>query len=278
MVGSAAKRSAVEHAVLSHEFSQRRACRLMNVSRSTIQYERRPDQNGWLRKRLRDLASQRRRYGSRRLQVLLRREGKIVNHKRVERIYAEEGLQLKKRKRRRQTAAPRIVLPVPMKPHQRWSMDFVSDNLAQGKKFRCFTIVDDCSRICPAIEVDTSLPGVRVVRVLDRLVEIHGLPDAIVCDNGPEFAGAALDQWSFRTGVKIAFIRPGKPVENAYIESFNGKFRDECLNENWFTSLRDAQEKIEAWRKDYNCERPHSSLGNLSPEEFVRKNHSNRSS
>ena len=120
------------------------------------------------------------------------------------------------------------------------------------------------------------MPGLRVVRILDRLVAIHGLPNAIVCDNGPEFSGAALDQWSFRTGVKIAFIRPEKLVDNAYIESFNGKFRDECLNENWFTSLKDAQEKIEAWRKEYNCERPHSSLGNLSPEEFVRQNYSNR--
>jgi putative transposase len=276
VVGSAAKRDAVGFTIQRFEFSQRRACRLIQISRSTVQYQRQPDQNGWLRKRLRDLASQRRRYGSPRLQVLLRREGKIFNHKRVERIYAEEGLQLKKRKRRRQTAAPRIVLPVPTKPHQRWSMDFVSDATAQGKKFRCFTLVDDCSRICPVIEVDTSLPGLRVVRVLERLVELHGLPDAISCDNGPEFAGSALDQWSFRTGVKIAFIRPGKPVENAYIESFNGKFRDECLNENWFTSLKDAQEKIEAWRKDYNCDRPHSSLGNLSPEEFVRRNHSSR--
>ena len=274
MVGSAAKRDAVGFTVQHFKFSQRRACRLIQISRSTVQYQRRPDQNIWLRQRLKDLAAKKRRYGSPRLQVLLRRKGKIVNHKRVERIYAEEGLQLKKRKRRRQTAAPRIVLPTPEKPHQRWSMDFVSDSLAQGKRFRCFTLVDDCSRICPVIEVDTSLPGIRIVRVLERLVELHGLPHAIVCDNGPEFAGAALDQWSFRTGVKIAFIRPGKPVENAYIESFNGKLRDECLNENWFTSLKDAQEKIEAWRKEYNCDRPHSSLGNLSPEEFVRRNHS----
>jgi putative transposase len=210
------------------------------------------------------------------MHVLIRREGKIVNHKRLERIYAEEGLQLKKRKKRRQTAALRVVIPTPTKPNVRWSMDFVSDNLYDGRKFRCLTIVDDYSRESPAITVDTSLPGQRVTGILDYLGETRGLPDIIVCDNGPEFSGIMLDRWAHERGVKIAFIRPGKPTENAFIESFNGKFRDECLNENWFTSLNDAQEKIEAWRKDYNRNRPHSSLGNLSPEEFVRRNHSGK--
>jgi putative transposase len=150
-------------------------------------------------------------------------------------------------------------------------MDFVSDALSSGRKFRSLTIVDDCSRESPAIEVDTSLPGLRVCRVLERLGETRGLPLAIVVDNGPEFSGKDLDAWCFERGIKLVFIRPGKPTENAYIESFNGKFRDECLNENWFVTLRDAQEKIEAWRRDYNRNRPHSSLGNLTPEEFIAR-------
>jgi putative transposase len=276
VVGSAAKRDAVGYAAEKFGLSQRRACRLVAVSRSTVQYQKQPDKNVWLRKRLKELAATRRRFGAPRLHTLIRREGKVVNHKRLERVYREEGLSLRKRKKRRQTAAPRVVLPAPEKPNKRWSMDFVSDCLAHGRKFRCLTIVDECSRESPAIEVDTSLPGRRVTRVLDRLKEIRGLPEAITVDNGPEFAGSALDQWAHSNGVQIVFIRPGKPVENAFIESFNGKFRDECLNENWFSSLKDAQEKIEAWRKDYNRNRPHSSLGNLSPEEFVRRNYSGK--
>lgn len=270
MVSPASKREAVGYAEKTFEVSQRRACRAMKIPRSTVRYERREDANEWLRVRLKTLATQRRRFGSPRLTVLLRREGHIVNHKRVERIYREEGLQLKKRKKRRQTAALRIVIPTPEKPNERWSMDFVSDCIANGRKFRCLTIVDDFSRESPAIVVDTSLPGQRVTRTLDYLGETRGLPDTIVCDNGPEFSGIALDRWAHERGVKIAFIRPGKPVENAFIESFNGKFRDECLNEHWFTSLEDAQEKIETWRRDYNKNRPHSSLGNLTPEEFMR--------
>lgn len=276
MVTPALRRQTVLFAQEEFEFSERQACHLVGFPRSTFRYKRLPDKNEWLRVRLKELASQRRRFGSPRLGVLLRREGKIVNHKRIERIYREEGLSLRKRKKKRQTAALRIVLPTPIEPNKRWSMDFVSDQLSDGRKFRSLTIVDDCSRESPAIEVDTSLPGKRVTRVLDRLAESRGLPDAIVVDNGPEFSGSELDSWAHHRGVKLCFIRPGKPVENAYIESFNGKFRDECLNEHWFTSLKDAQEKIEAWRKDYNRNRPHSSLGNLTPEEFVRLNYTGK--
>jgi putative transposase len=213
---------------------------------------------------------QRRRFGSPRLTVMLRREGFKINHKRVERIYAEEGLQVKKRKKRRQTAALRVVIPAPTRPNKRWSIDFVSDSLSDGRKFRCLTIVDDFSRESPMIFVERSIPGHRVAHVLDGLSGSGGLPETIVCDNGPEFTGASLDWWAHERGVKLAFIRPGKPVENAFIESFNGKFRDECLNENWFVSLQDAKEKIETWRRDYNKNRPHSSLGNKSPEEFLK--------
>jgi putative transposase len=198
--------------------------------------------------------------------MLREREGFKDNHKRIERIYKEENLQVRKRKKRRQTAAPRVVMATPTKPNKRWSIDFVSDSLYDGRKFRCLTVVDDFSRECPMIVVDASIPGHRVAQELGGA----GLPEVIVCDNGPEFTGSAMDRWAHARGVKLAFIRPGKPVENAFIESFNGKFRDECLNENWFTSLADAKEKIEAWRRDYNRNRPHSSLGNKSPEEFLK--------
>lgn len=276
MVTPAAQREAVRFTLEKFQLSERQACKLIRIARSTFRYEPLPDKNGWLRVRLRELASERRRFGSPRLHVLLRREGKIVNHKRVERIYREEGLSLRKRKKKRSTAALRIVLPTPTEPNKRWSMDFVADQLSDGRRFRSLTIVDDCTRESPAIEVDTSLTGKRVTRVLDRLAVTRGLPNAIVVDNGPEFAGSDLDSWCHEKKVQLCFIHPGKPVENAYIESFNGKFRDECLNENWFTSLKDAQEKIEAWRKDYNRNRPHSSLGNLSPEEFVKRFHKTR--
>ncbi len=270
MVGPAAKREVISYTSKQYDVSERRACRAMKFPRSTVRYKRQRPDDEKLRGRLRAIAMQRRRFGSPRLTVMLRREGFKVNHKRVERIYAEEGLQIKKRKKRRETAALRVVIPTPTKPNKRWSMDFVSDALADGRRFRCLTIVDDFSRESPQIFVERSIPGHRVAQILDGLGGARGLPDTIVCDNGPEFAGSALDWWAHERGVKISFIRPGKPVENAFIESFNGKFRDECLNENWFTSLRDAQEKIEAWRRDYNRNRPHSSLGNKSPEEFLK--------
>lgn len=267
----AAKREVVRYTRKQYAVSERRACRAVKIPRSTLRYQHRRVDDQKLRGRLKELAMQRRRFGSPRLTVMLRREGFKVNHKRVERIYAEEGLQVKKRKKRRQTAALRVVIPTPAEPNKRWSMDFVSDSLADGRKFRCLTIVDDFSRESPIIFVDRSIPGHRVAQILDGLSGSGGLPETIVCDNGPEFTGRSLDWWAHERGVKLAFIRPGKPVENAYVESFNGKFRDECLNENWFTSLKDAQEKIEAWRRDYNRNRPHSSLGNLSPEEFIRR-------
>jgi len=192
-----------------------------------------------------------------------------INHKRVYRVYREEGLSLRLRRRKRLRSGMRISLPTPQRPNQRWSMDFVSDFTAQGRRLKILTVVDDFSRYCMAIEVDTSIPGARVVQVLERLGEQHPLPEVIVTDNGPEFTGKALDGWAYKHKVRLDFIRPGKPVENAFIESFNGRFRDECLNEHWFLDLKDAREKIEAWRLDYNAARPHSSLENLTPQEFV---------
>jgi len=244
---------------------------LIGLWRASYRYQRKGADDEAVRLRLKELAEQRRRFGCHRLHVILKREGLVTNHKRTERIYREEGLSLRLKKRKKKIAMIRVKLPEPGCPNQRWSMDFVSDSLCTGRRFRALTIIDDFSRECPAIEVDTSIGGARVVNTLERLADIRGLPEAITVDNGPEFAGKALDEWAYRKGIKLNFIRPGKPVENAYIESFNGKLRDECLNQSWFISLKDAREAIEAWRIDYNEFRPHSSLGDLSPLEYVSK-------
>ena len=241
----------------------------MDLSRTAYGYHSDTGDDSVLRHRLRELAGQRRRFGSPRLHVLLKREGLVVNHKRTERIYKEEGLALRRKRRRKRAAGTRVIIPAPERPNQKWSMDFVSDSVVTGRRFRALAIVDDYSRECPAIEVDTSLGGARVVNVLERLADMRGLPEVITVDNGPEFAGKALDEWAYRKGVKLNFIRPGKPIENAYAESFIGRLRDECLNENWFISLKDARDVIESWRMDYNEDRPHTSLGGLTPREYV---------
>ena len=265
----AGKRKVVSHLISAHGLSQRRACRLADLNLSTWQYRPRQQERDGLRQRLRDLAAERRRFGYRRLHVLLRREGWRVNHKAVHRIYVEEGLQVRRRKRKRVSRSERHPMLVPRGPNERWSMDFQHDLLATGQRFRTLNIVDDFSRECPAIEVDTSLPGSRVVRVLDRLAETRGLPAEIVLDNGPEMISKALDAWAYRRGVRLNFIEPGKPIQNAFVESFNGRFRDECLNEHWFLHLADARRIIEAWRIDYNSNRPHSALGYATPEGFA---------
>jgi putative transposase len=244
------------------------------MNRSSCRYRGRERQDGILRERLCALAQERRRFGYRRLHLMLRREGIAVNHKRVYRLYRAEGLSVRRRRRKRIGGVRRVKLAAATKVNERWSMDFMGDTFADGRTFRTLNIVDDFCRESPAIEVDTSLPGARVVRVLDQLAETRGLPEMIVMDNGPEFIGKALDEWAYRRGVKLQFITPGRPVENAYIESFNGKFRDECLNENWFIDLGQAREVIEAWRLDYNRVRPHSSLENLTPEEFATRSRS----
>ena len=200
---------------------------------------------------------------------MLKREGLVVNHKKTERLYREEGLALRRKRKRKGAAGIRVVMAPPRRVNERWSMDFVTDSTITGRRFRALTIVDDYSRECPAIEVDTSLGGRRVVSVLDRLAETRGLPEVITIDNGPEFAGRALDEWAYRKGVKLNFIRPGKPIENAFVESFNGRFRDECLNTNWFLSVKHAREVIEEWRKDYNEVRPHSLLKGNTPREYA---------
>ena len=265
-----ARRTAV--GVLEQRFgmSERRACALVALARSSCRYHGRAPDRGVLRARLRVLAHARPRFGYRRLQVLLRREGVGVNHKCVYRLYRQEGLAVRRKRRKRVAGQRGPVLAAPTAVNQRWSMDFMGDSLADGRTFRTLNLVDDFSREALAIVVDTSLPGTRVVRVLEALGETRGLPTVLVSDNGPEFVGKALDEWAYRCGVRLHFITPGKPVENAYIESFNGKFRDECLNEHWFLDLDHARELIEEWRVDYNWVRPHSSLNNATPEEFAR--------
>jgi putative transposase len=229
----------------------------------------RTDEPG-LRLRLRELAAERRRFGYRRLHVLLRREGVSVNHKRVERLYRDEGLTVRRRGRKRVAAAVRAPLLPPTGPNEQWSLDFVSDALSWGRRIRLLAVVDTVTREALAIEVDTSLPGERVVRVLERIAAERGVPGAIVLDNGPELTGRALDQWAYARGVQLRFIAPGKPIQNAFAESFVGRLRDECLNEHWFLGLSDARRTVEAWRQDYNAVRPHSALGYQTPSEARR--------
>jgi putative transposase len=263
-----AQRTAVRAIQGKFELSERRACALVGLGRSTCRYRpRRPD---WpaLRDRLRALAGERRRFGYRRLYVLLRREGFLVNRKRIYRLYTQDGLTVRRRKRRRRMPRGVSRLPASTRVNERWSLDFVLDVLDDGRRFRLLTVVDDFTRSCLAIDVDTSIGGRRVAQVLQRLIETRGTPARLVTDNGPEFISRALDAWAYAHGIDLHFIEPGKPNQNAYIESFNGRLRDECLNEHWFFSLGQARETIETWRLDYNAVRPHSALGNVPPEEF----------
>lgn len=262
-----ALRIAVRALQAKFELSERRACALAGLGRSTCRY--RPRRADWpeLRERLRALAAERRRFGYRRLYVLLRRQGYLVNLKRIYRLYRQEALAVRRRGRRRRVVRSAVVT-VPRAINERWSLDFVLDVLEDGRRFRILTVVDDFTRACLAMEVDTSIGGHRVVEVLQRLVETRGKPVGLIMDNGPEFAGRTLDAWAYAQGIRLQFIEPGKPNQNAYIESFNGRLRDECLNEHWFTSLSFARETLESWRLDYNAVRPHSSLNNATPTEF----------
>ena len=253
-----------------YAMSERHACRLVGVARSTKRYRARGrDQETELRQRIRTLALSRPRFGYRRLGALLAREGKRVNHKRMYRLYRLEGLVVRRRRRKRLARGTGKPLGAAQRSNQRWSMDFVSDCTAGGRTIRMLTLVDEFTRECLAIEVDTSLSGQRVRRVLDNVVGKRGRPETIVVDNGPEFRGRAVGAWSELQRVRLHFIEPGKPTQNAFIESFNGRLREECLNANWFLSLADARRKIASWQRDYNEERPHSSLGYLPPQVFA---------
>lgn len=267
----AERRAVVQQVQERYGLSQRRACQLVGIGRSTVRY--RPSGRAGeaaLRQRLRELAAERPRFGYRRLHALLRREGVIVNHKRIERLYREEDLAVRRRTRKRVARDGRGRAALPQQPNTQWAIDFVSDALAWGRRIRLFTVVDVFTREVLAIEVDTSLPGGRVVRVLERLASDRGAPTEIVLDNGPELAGKTVDHWAYERGVQLRFIEPGKPVQNAFVESFHGRLRDECLNRHWFIGLNDARSIVERWRQDYNQTRPHSALGYRSPEEFRR--------
>lgn len=261
-------RGLTEFLMAAFGVSIRRACRALRFNLSTYFYRHRRSDQAALRMRLRELAAARVRYGYLRLHVLLRREGWMVNHKRVYRLYKLEGLSLRLKPRKRRISRQRVEGPPAIKPNECWSMDFVADRLASGHRYRALTIVDNFTRECPAIEVDSSLTGTRVAAVLEHLKQVRGVPARIKVDNGPEFISRALDAWAHGNGVKLEFSRPGKPTDNPYIESFNGRLRTECLNQHWFETLLEAREEIESWRKDYNEQRPHTSLGWLSPQAF----------
>jgi putative transposase len=254
-----------------YRVSERRACRVALVCRHTMRYESARDPQDGLRMRLKDLAAARVRYGYRRLHVLLRREGWEINHKRVYRIYLQEGLNLRsKRPRRRVAARHRQERRSAATMNESWSMDFMSDQLADGRWIRVLTILDNFTRESLATAVDSKFTGHAVTAILARIARGRGCPKSIRVDNGPEFTSRALDQWAYLNKVELDFSRPGKPTDNAFIESFNGKLRAECLNQHWFMSLTDATQKIEAWRRDYNEARPHESLGYLAPGEFAK--------
>ena len=249
MVTPVAQRNIVVHLKEVFQFSKRRACVIVGLCRNSCRYQAKPKNDTEIRSRLRELAEQRRKFGAPRLHTMLRREGHLINLKRTERLYREEGLSLRLKKRKKRISHLRVVIDRPERINQHWSMDFVSDSLYNSRRFRVLTVVDDFSRECPVLEVDHSLTGKRVARVLERIALTRGLPEAITVDNGPEFISKALDLWAFENDVKLRFIQPGKPTQNAFIESFNGKFREECLNDNVFINLYSAQKIIETWRQ-----------------------------
>jgi putative transposase len=269
VVTAVQRRAAVDHARRVAAISERRACRFLAIARSVARYRSVRPPRTRERERLRELAAERTRWGYRFLHDLMRREGFRHNWKLTYRLYREEGLGVRRRRKTKRAAVLRQPRAIPQRANLRWSMDFVTDALSTGRRFRALTMVDDFTRECLAIEVDTSLPAARVIDVLERLRSSRGLPQTIVVDNGPEFRSHALDCWAYARGVSLAFIDPGKPVQNAFIESFNGTFRYECLDAHWFSSLADARSAAESWRREYNDVRPHGALGRRTPSEFA---------
>jgi len=268
MVTPAVKREAVTHLKGVHEMSERRACNVIGCDRMTVRYRSRRPDNPRLRERLVALAKERRRFGYRRLLIFLRREGFIVNHKRLFRIYREERLMVRKRGSRKRALGSRTPMPGAALPNDRWSLDFVSDQFVSGRRFRILGIYDDCTRECLATVADVSLSGRRVARELDLLIAARDKPKSIVSDNGTELTSNAILAWTADAKVDWHYIDPGKPVQNAFIESFNGRLRDEFLNETLFTSLMQARLALEEWRRDYNTVRPHSRIGWLTPADY----------
>lgn len=269
MTTTVGRRQVVAQVQAAVGVSERRAIRFTGFARSSMRYRSRREPQDELRARIRELAAERPRWGYRMIHTLLRREGWPVNRKRVQRLYREEGLAVRRKGRKRRSQMPRPVREPLGRANKRWTMDFMSDTLSSGRRFRCLTVLDEYTRECLAIHVAHSIPAVRVIEVLERLRTERGLPEIIVTDNGSEFTSRAFDSWAYARNIKIDYIQPGKPVQNCFIESFNGTFRDECLNLHWFLSLEDAKRSIEDWRFDYNQVRPHSSLGGLTPAEYA---------
>lgn len=265
----AARREAAAYLQATYEMSERQACRAIGVDRSSVRYRASRPDDGVLRERLKALAHERRRFGYRRLHILLRQEGHAVNRKRVQRLYREEKLTVRRRGGRKRAIGTRAPMDVPLRPNERWSLDFVSDQMTDGRRFRILAVVDDCTRECLALVPDTSLSGARVARELDAIIVRRGRPTGIVSDNGTELTSNAILGWADRTGVRWHYIAPGKPQQNGFIESFNGRMRDEVLNDTLFRSLSHARLVLAAWRRDYNEERPHSRLGWMTPTAFA---------
>lgn len=270
MVTAPARRDVVRY-MTTRGLSERRALEIVQMSASALRYAPAPDRNPWLLDKIVALAQRHRRYGASMIYLKLRQEGLKVNHKRVDRLYAQAELQIRKRKRKKIPVSERQPLLRPEQANQVWSMDFVFDRSADGRVLKCLTIVDDATHECVSIVVERAISGERLTRILDTLRITRGLPEVIRTDNGKEFCGRVMLSWCHGHGVKLRQIEPGKPNQNAYIESFNGRFRDECLNENWFTGLLQARSIIEAWRCEYNEERPKKALGGLTPTLYARQ-------
>ena len=271
MVGSQARRKVVGHIKKRHKLSERRACGLTQIARSTLRYKSKDNKNLlFLRKKIIEIALPKKSYGYRRIYVLLKRKGIRVNHKKVYKIYKKEDL-MKRKKKKKRLVREKNKLEIPKALNQVWAMDFMSDSLSNGNKIRTLNIIDVFSRECISLQVDRSISSEKVISILEYLEFTRGLPEKIRVDNGPEYISKRLREWAEKRNIKLDYIQPGKPTQNAFIESFNGKFREECLDQNWFINLNDAKQIVEEWRQEYNKERPHSAIGYMTPEEFAKK-------
>lgn len=272
MVGPQVQREVVSYLTEHKKLKTDRALKLVGMHKSTFYYKsvcQRDDES--LKQKLIELSQKRVRWGFPMLLTLVRREGFMDNHKRVHRVYSKANLQIRKRVKKNKIRHLRLVLPQVTRPNQRWSMDFVHDVLSSGRRFRCFNLVDDFTHECILIKVDRSLKSEKLVAAFNVLKLYRQLPEEIVCDNGPELISQNMDIWAYQNNVKLKFIQPGKPTQNAFVESFNGKFRNECLSQHWFLNIEEAQREIEAWRKDYNEQRPHRSLKMKTPNQFAKE-------
>jgi putative transposase len=270
VVKAPARRELARH-LAGRGLSERHALRVIGMSASAYRYQPAPDRNSALREKILALAHRHRRYGAGMIYLKLRQAGQLVNHKRVDRLYAEASLQVRRRRRKKVPVSDRHPLERPQVANQVWSMDFVFDRTAEGRVIKCLTVVDDATHESVAIVPERAIGGHALTRILDRLAFERGLPQAIRTDNGKEFCGRAMLTWAHACAVRLFLIEPGKPNQNAYIESFNGRLRDECLNEHWFVSLAHARTVIEAWRREYNEERPKKSLGGLTPSAYAKQ-------